>query len=219
MESRDRGPINHNVTMRPSRATIFVTALFAAVLAACSPVAPEPSEPTSGVTASPSATEPGPSASGASATDPLGGVTALTCLGMRPGQQLQLPYRTCPPVGGDDDADGRRGRVWEGNDEIEAEDFAPLEQCEWPTARVLVVQEDGEDGFRQYFRDPDGLVPDDGLLSEFDADAELPLDSTFSELRSGGLELWFVPDDHAVYVVGPDTTERWPRADPPIACT
>ena len=204
--------------MRSLRTATLTTALMAVVLAACSPVAPDPTESRSGATRSPSATEPVPSASGASATNPVDAGTALTCLGMRPGAQLQRPFRTCPPLAGDDDAaDDRRGRVWEGNDDIDAEDFAAY--CEWPTVRVLYVEEDGEDGFRQYFRDPDGLVPDDGLLSEFDADTELPIDATFSELRSGGLELWFVPDDHAVYVVGPDTTERWPRSNPPIACT
>jgi hypothetical protein len=36
--------------------------------------------------------------------------------------------------------------------------------------------------------------------------------------RGQGRELWIAADEGYVFVVDGDSVERWPRADPPIAC-
>jgi hypothetical protein len=61
-------------------------------------------------------------------------------------------------------------------------------------------------------------MPPGTLLEAYNGDATLPAGATASGYQSGDLELWFVPDSRAVYVVGPGRVELWPRSDPPIAC-
>ena len=108
-------------------------------------------------------------------------------------------------------------RVWSNADREIVTDIQGPEHCGWQTARLLHI--DNADGsFRQYVRDPLGVMGPFGLLSDYASGVGLPADAEFSGYTSGELELWFVPDDHAAYVVTPDGTERWPRADPPTGC-
>ena len=79
--------------------------------------------------------------------------------------------------------------------------------------------EEPDGSLRQFIRDPLGVMGTFGHQSEYGADVELPADATFSGYTAGALEMWFVPDDHAVYIVSPDGVERWPRADPPRGCS
>jgi hypothetical protein len=70
---------------------------------------------------------------------------------------------------------------------------------------------------RQYVRDPDGVYGDPALAAAFDPDATLPPTAVDSGFRRDGVELWHDPaDPSAVWLVGPDRTERWPAGEPAI---
>ncbi|MEX0709641.1 MAG: hypothetical protein WD116_00375 [Chloroflexota bacterium] len=107
-------------------------------------------------------------------------------------------------------------RVWTDDAGLILRDFPGAEHCGWQQARLLHIADRPE--VRQYIGDPLGIMPRGTLHEPYNGDAALPDDATASGYRSGDLELWFVPDGRAVYVVGPDRVELWPRSDPPIAC-
>lgn len=108
-------------------------------------------------------------------------------------------------------------RVWANAEGLIIRDFPGPAHCGWQQARLLHIGEDFEH-LRQFIGDPLGIMPAGTLLEPYDGDATLPHDATASGYRNGDLELWFVPDERAVFVVGPDRVELWPRADPPLAC-
>ena len=90
----------------------------------------------------------------------------------------------------------------------------------WP----LGTQTEPPGDFRQYVRDPDGVLSS-VLRTPFGSDGELPADIAPSGFRRGDWELWTAPSDvaDAVYVVDGDpraggTWERWPRAIDVIGC-
>jgi hypothetical protein len=90
----------------------------------------------------------------------------------------------------------------------------------WP----LGTQTEPPGDFRQYVRDPDGLLSS-ALRTPFGSDGDLPADVAPSGFSRGDWELWTSPSDvaDAVYVVNGDpraggTWERWPRAIDIIAC-
>jgi hypothetical protein len=90
--------------------------------------------------------------------------------------------------------------------------------CEWQSARMLHIEEDGR-LVAQYLRDPDGVFDHARLLDAYAEGVELPDDASDSGYRSpDGLQLWFTESNTALYVVTPDTVERWPRAEEPIGC-
>jgi hypothetical protein len=71
---------------------------------------------------------------------------------------------------------------------------------------------------RQYIRDPRGVI-DQKYRSGFQQAATLPVDAIDSGYRNSRLELWMADSDPGgVYLRAGDEVERWPRADPPIAC-
>jgi hypothetical protein len=107
-------------------------------------------------------------------------------------------------------------RVWTNNAGLILRDMPGAEHCGWRQARLLHIGEGSE--MRQYIGDPLGIMPAGSLLEPYDGDAQLPAGATGSGYRSDDLELWFVPDGRAVFVVGPDRVELWPRSDPPIGC-
>lgn len=116
-----------------------------------------------------------------------------------------------------DFGDGRR--VWA---HIETgrilSDFPGPAHCEWQSARMLHVQDEGAP-LRQYLRDPEGVFDRERLLDEYAEGVELPDDASDSGYRSPeGLELWFTESHLALYVVTPEGVERWPRAEEPIGC-
>lgn len=111
------------------------------------------------------------------------------------------------------DADlGDRWRVWSTAEGEILTDVAGAEHCGWERARLLSIEIDGQLD-HVYVRDPVGVFPRDGQHSSYAQGIELPDEAFFSGYRAGELELWFVPDDHAAYVVTPDDVERWPRID------
>jgi hypothetical protein len=114
---------------------------------------------------------------------------------------------------------GAETHVWT-HDETGAilTDIPGPSHCEWQSARMLHVEEDGQ-LVAQYLRDPEGVFDFARLLDEYAEDVELPDDASDSGYRSPeGLELWFTESDTALYVVTPDGVERWPRAAEPIGC-
>jgi len=76
---------------------------------------------------------------------------------------------------------------------------------------------------RQYIRDPDGVVLTQPGFRRFQGGLELhatlPKDAKDLGYAFRALKLYLSSsDDSAVYVVGPDTVERWPRSDPMTFC-
>lgn len=78
--------------------------------------------------------------------------------------------------------------------------------------------------FRQYVRDPNGVLAD-SLVSPFGSGGAFPDDAAPTGFHRGRWELWTASSDvdEAVYVVHGDpraggTWERWPRATDVIAC-
>ena len=109
------------------------------------------------------------------------------------------------------------------------------DHCEWQSAVILTVvwppgseydpDSDG-DAWRQYVRDPRGVLPmgdpEDNPQphGRLDTDTKLPAGAGNSGFHTDNSELWFGPDDgdEWAYLVTSDATERWPRLDPPIGC-
>ena len=111
------------------------------------------------------------------------------------------------------------------------QDRAGSAHCEWQSATFLTIGQRPNtiDGARTYVRDPMGLFGPgflgpgfptrEVLASEFAAGIEHPTDAVDTGWHRDGLDIWTVPDDHAVYVTGgPDGTERWPRETEQILC-
>jgi len=117
---------------------------------------------------------------------------------------------------GPDAAFATGDRVWANDAGLILRDMPGAAHCGWQQARLLYVGEGVE--MRLYIGDPLGIMPIDSLQERYDGDAALPADATASGYRNGDLELWFVPDGRAVFVVGSDRVELWPRSDPPIGC-
>lgn len=67
----------------------------------------------------------------------------------------------------------------------------------------------------EYVRDPDGLLGGSGDSGDYQSDVPLPDDARDTGLRHNGTELWAAPDGSAVYLAGPEATERLPRAELP----
>jgi hypothetical protein len=53
----------------------------------------------------------------------------------------------------------------------------------------------------------------------FEPNAVLPVDASDTGYRQDGVELWLARDASFIYLVGPASTEAWPRSDaPPPGC-
>jgi hypothetical protein len=102
---------------------------------------------------------------------------------------------------------------------VAALEYQGAEHCGLQSARFLLVgPPDGSD-YRQYVRDPSGVLRDDGdLLGEYERAAELPANATDTRITRDGLTLWSIPGDEAIYVVAHDHVEKWPRAASGVAC-
>lgn len=72
---------------------------------------------------------------------------------------------------------------------------------------------------RQYIRDPRGVVYG-SYRNLLERDVKLPSDAKSTGHRLGAIELYFSAsdDDRWIYVAGPSSVERWPRADPMVLC-
>jgi hypothetical protein len=96
--------------------------------------------------------------------------------------------------------------------------------CDWQSAVMLylgwppgTVSQSIADR-RQFIRDPDGVIGF-GVRDELAIAIDLPDDARDTGYRSGELELWLAPSDpDAAYLRAGDDVERWPRADPVVAC-
>ena len=102
-------------------------------------------------------------------------------------------------------------RVWANEAGAILREQAGPAHCGWQEVRFLFIAEGAQS--RQYIGDPLGIMPAGTLDQPYDGDAALPDDATASGYRNGDLELWFVPDERAVFVVGSDRVELWPRSD------
>jgi len=86
----------------------------------------------------------------------------------------------------------------------------------WPPGNHWV----GSSQARQYVRDPDGVVKSGYISEKLVLRATLPGDALPTGYQHGSVQLFLSPsdDDLAIYVVGPDATERWPRSNPMTGC-
>jgi hypothetical protein len=108
-------------------------------------------------------------------------------------------------------------------DGLELDSIAGPDHCGWQSAVMLhlgwplgTVARTSDD-MRQYIRDPKGVIP--GLRDELAVAIDLPPDAVDTGYRLGELELWLRPSEPAAaYLRAGDDVERWPRADPAIAC-
>ena len=96
------------------------------------------------------------------------------------------------------------------------------EHCDQQRARVLITGQPLGARYTtaaddtEYVRDPEGVFGDAALTAGFDPDAEVPATAVDSGYRRGDLALWHDPaDPSAIWLVGPDQTERWPAGEPP----
>ena len=100
------------------------------------------------------------------------------------------------------------------------------DHCGWTSVTMLHLgwplgtETDGG-SFRQYLRDPDGVLADQ-VRAAYEAGAALPPDAQPSGYRIGDWELWTSASDdgRAVYLANATTgsIERWGRARPPALC-
>lgn len=109
-------------------------------------------------------------------------------------------------------------RVWANGEGMILVDRPGPDHCGWQSAQSLNVPETlpfwgSTHSGRDYWADPDGVLPLHESLPAYDGDAELPDDATDSGYRHEDLELWFAMDERAVYVVSPDHVELWPARD------
>ena len=99
------------------------------------------------------------------------------------------------------------------------------EHCAWDSAALLHVgwpiEHDAADASesRQFVRDPQGVLPQDSLMSKFDDSAILFGGAEYTGYRTDFIELWLFPqDDTGAFLMFADHVEWWPRAEEPIAC-
>lgn len=113
------------------------------------------------------------------------------------------------------------GRAVDGQ---ELNSIAGPDHCDWQSAVIMhlgwplgtVSRSSAE--VRQFIRDPDGVI-DPSLRNRLAIAIDLAADATDTGYRNGDLELWLSPSTpDAAYLRVGDDVERWPRADPVIAC-
>lgn len=86
----------------------------------------------------------------------------------------------------------------------------------WPLGSTATKPQDPH---RIFVKDPTGVFNDDRTTKLYQDDAELPEAARDTGFRQDDVQLWMVPEDDAViYLVGDDSTERWPLDESPAAC-
>jgi hypothetical protein len=97
------------------------------------------------------------------------------------------------------------------------------EHCNWGDTRVLITgrplgaRYTSSADAQHYVRDPHGSYRVAALVRGFDARAKLPSGARDSGFRLGKVALWIDrAQPSAVYLVGPDSVERWPLGDVPV---
>ena len=99
---------------------------------------------------------------------------------------------------------------------VAALEYQGAEHCGWQSARFLLVGPPDGSNRRQY--DPSGVLRYADVLAEYDPDVELPANATETGITRDDLALWTIPGDEAIYVVGPDRVEQWPRSALGFGC-
>ncbi|GIF66624.1 hypothetical protein Ais01nite_46590 [Asanoa ishikariensis] len=109
-------------------------------------------------------------------------------------------------------------------DSEELNSIAGPDHCGWESAVMLhlgwplgtVSRTSAQ--IRQYIRDPDQVIRY-GVSGKVEIGVDLPPDAQDTGYRNGALELWLAESDpHAAFLRAGDEVERWPRADPVVAC-
>lgn len=116
----------------------------------------------------------------------------------------------------------RGGRPVDGQ---ELNSIAGPDHCDWQSAVIMhlgwplgTVSRSSTE-IRQFIRDPDGVIKY-GTRHTLAIAVDLPNDARDTGYRNGELELWLSPSDpDAAYLRAGDNVERWPRADPVVACS
>jgi hypothetical protein len=84
----------------------------------------------------------------------------------------------------------------------------------WPLGTVSQTSAE----IRQFIRDPNGVI-DRGLRDKLALAIDLPADAQDTGYRNGELELWLSQSNpDAAYLRAGGDVERWPRAEPVVAC-
>lgn len=122
------------------------------------------------------------------------------------------------------------GRPWYGPDGERVAravlvSFSPS-ACGWPQVVLLQLgwplgSDHRDTTVRQYVRDPGAELPSHwNLLDRYGADVQLPTTARRTGYSTDGIQLWLddATSERHVYVVFADRAERWPRADPIVAC-
>jgi len=92
---------------------------------------------------------------------------------------------------------------------------ATLLSLGWPPGTVARTAQEA----RQYIRDPEGVVSSESKAA-LGVGVRLPSGARPSGYQTGTIKLYLSPSDQddAVYLVSPQTVERWPRARTLLAC-
>lgn len=146
-----------------------------------------------------------------------------------------LGVRTGPPSGtvaaAFDQPPAYPGFIWTRNGvPVKAEELGTIAgpgHCDWQTATFLFIGwppgtlSSISAQSRQYIRDPKGAIQGTTAYRELLVlNATIPSDARPTGYRLGAIEVYLSPSDQdeAIYVVGPDGAERWPRSDPMTLC-
>jgi hypothetical protein len=106
----------------------------------------------------------------------------------------------------------------------ELNSIAGPDHCDWQSAVIMhlgwplgTVSQSAVE-IRQFIRDPDGVI-DPRLRDRLARHVTLPADARDTGYRQQELELWLSPSEPDVaYLRASEDVERWPRAEPVIAC-
>ena len=120
------------------------------------------------------------------------------------------------------------GPVWTKDgrpvDGRELNSIAGPDHCGWQSAVMmhlgwpLGTVSQTSDEIRQFIRDPDRVIAY-GVGGELSMQVALPADARATGYRMGEVELWLAASEpQAAFVRVGDDVERWPRADPVVAC-
>ncbi len=92
-------------------------------------------------------------------------------------------------------------------------DVAGPRHCDWQSVRFLSLSEGGQ----SFVRDPEGVLLTD-RDSPYVGDTHLPDGAVDTGYRRGHDQLWRESGRKAIYVITPDTVERWPKDPGEVGC-
>lgn len=106
--------------------------------------------------------------------------------------------------------------------------LTPDDHCGWESTTFLYIgipfgsiKETGRNS-HLYISDPENVFANeaDHFLTTYDPDTTLPADAKYTGYIREGVEFWISDTEilSAVYMVDDEKIERWPKADPQLAC-